>query len=575
MSTLRARIRRFSPFVALGLLLYVVLFWRLGEASFWDPDEAHYAETSRELLHTGDWLAPHYNGQPFVDKPVFFHWLQALSMMALGPTELAARLAPAVAALVLVGVTWWLGRVLGSNDVGFVAALLLGTSPALFGLARYAILDTVFTALLFGGTALVAVAALADRPRLQYGGYGLIALAVLTKGPLALTLCGIAFALAITLSSDARRRLLALQWIVGLALVLGASAPWFVYMWRRFGDAFVQGYVLSENLTLFSRPVYGNQPPWWFYFQILAAGLLPWTSLLVGRGFDAARAWWRERHLPDNSRQTPDTFELLLWCWVAAVVGFFTFSRFKLDHYVFPAAPALALLCARAWTDQHRQDGEALAPATRLGLRLVGPILVTVGLGAGVFMIARLGLPPLAYAVPIALSAAGAVITMRVTVRGMRPPRAPWMAVSALGVTYASIVATVIPSLEQGKVVPDVAAWIGRQAGDHRVGSYHLNRWSGVFRFYVDRPVAVLETAEETRRFFESPEPFYCAMMAPAVDEFVAQAVPLQVVYAREGISVTSGRALWRRRERPAQFVVVTRAARAEASASGRADHRR
>ena len=59
--------------LAFVVVAYVVLFWRLGAPSFWDPDEAHYAETTRELIETGDWLAPYYNEQPFFDKPILFH----------------------------------------------------------------------------------------------------------------------------------------------------------------------------------------------------------------------------------------------------------------------------------------------------------------------------------------------------------------------------------------------------------------------------------------------------------------------------------------------------------------------
>src|SRR4051812_46464750 len=77
-----------------AVLLIVVLFWRLGPPTFGDPDEAHYAEPSRELIRTGDWVAPFYNDQPFFDKPMLFHWLQAATMQLLGPTELAARLVP-------------------------------------------------------------------------------------------------------------------------------------------------------------------------------------------------------------------------------------------------------------------------------------------------------------------------------------------------------------------------------------------------------------------------------------------------------------------------------------------------
>ena len=86
-------------------LLFTVLFWRLGEPTFWDPDEAHYAETTREMLATGDWWAPFYNEQPFFDKPVLFHQLQATAMRLVDDAELGARLVPAVAALGLIAVT--------------------------------------------------------------------------------------------------------------------------------------------------------------------------------------------------------------------------------------------------------------------------------------------------------------------------------------------------------------------------------------------------------------------------------------------------------------------------------------
>ena len=329
---------------ASALVLFVVLFWRLGAPSFWDPDEAHYAETTRELIDTGDWLAPYYNDRPFFDKPILFHWLQGLAMKVAGPSELGARLFPALAALALIGVTAWLGVTLVSKDAGMVAALLLATNPAVFALARYAILDTVFTAFLFGGAALVTVAALQRRPRLQWPGYLLIALAVLTKGPIALVLCGLAFGLTILWSAEARRRLFELRLISGTALVLLIAAPWFVLMWLRFRDAFVAGYLLDENIRLFATdrfaPTASNSV--WFYFRVLAAGLLPWTALVVGRLYDDLRAVVRR----DGSL---DVVDVVLWSWTIVIVGFFTLSKFKLDHYVFPAAPALCLICARTW----------------------------------------------------------------------------------------------------------------------------------------------------------------------------------------------------------------------------------
>ena len=134
-------------------LIFVVLFWRLGTPTFWDPDEAHYAETTREMIATPDWSVPYFNEQPFFDKPVLFHQLQGAAMRLFSDPEFGARIVPALAALGLVAITVWFGTVMVSGEVGMVAGLMLAACPGVFGLARYAILDTLFTMFMFGGAA--------------------------------------------------------------------------------------------------------------------------------------------------------------------------------------------------------------------------------------------------------------------------------------------------------------------------------------------------------------------------------------------------------------------------------------
>src|SRR3954469_24246175 len=89
---------------------WIVVFWRLGYASLLDPDEAHYAELTREMLHAKSWLVPLLDGAPYIDKPVLFHWLQGASFALLGETEFAARLPSALAALALFATIRWVGR---------------------------------------------------------------------------------------------------------------------------------------------------------------------------------------------------------------------------------------------------------------------------------------------------------------------------------------------------------------------------------------------------------------------------------------------------------------------------------
>jgi 4-amino-4-deoxy-L-arabinose transferase-like glycosyltransferase len=552
---------RVSVLVLAAALVFVVLFWHLGTPTFWDPDEAHYAETTREMVAAGDWWAPYYNEQPFFDKPVLFHQLQGAAMVLVRDPELAARLVPALAALGLVGITAWFGAAMVSTEVGLVAALMLAASPGVFGLARYAILDTLFTMFTFGSAACLGIAALRDRPRLQWPGYVLLALGVLTKGPIALVLCGLAFVLLVAASANVRTRLLGLHWILGLTLIVALSAPWFLYMYLRFRQDFVDGYILDENLRLFAGSRFTNQPGFSFYFQILAAGLLPWTGLLAGRLIDDVRAVWRGERI--------DAVETMLWAWTAAIIGFFTLSTFKLDHYVFPASPALCLLCARAWSDlrAHQPAQPASAPrghrhaATRVGLHSVGPLLLVVGLASGYLLITRLDLPPAAASVPAGVALAGAGMIARVSVRWARLPDVPSLAIVGMIALYIGVVAFVLPALEQRKIIPDLAQWVASRArADDRIASFQLNRWNPAYRFYVGRHTAMLDDPAAATAFFNAPEPFYCVMRRDAFDALVAQGAALTILYEREGMSVTSGRVLWRRHNPLTRYVVVSRA---------------
>lgn len=556
MSRTPLQIERVAVAALAAAILFVVLFWRLGVPSFWDPDEAHYAETTREMVASGDWLAPYYNEQPFFDKPVLFHQLQGASMTLFGPTEFAARLVPALAALALIGITLWLGSAVGSRRTGLVGGLLLAVSPGVFGLARYAILDTVFTAFVFGGAALLAVAALRDRPRLQWAGYVAVALAVLTKGPLALVLCGLTLILACVASADLRRRLLGLRWIVGLCLIVAIAAPWFVYMYLRFRQDFVNGYVLDENLRLFAGSRFGNQPGPLFYVQILAVGFLPWTGLLLGRLVDDVAAVVRGERL--------DAVETILWLWALVVVAFFSASTFKLDHYVFYAAPALCVLCARAWEDAQTQPIARRHAATRVGAFTAGPLLIAIGVAMGYLLVTRLALPRAAMVIPIVIIACGVALTavvIRGTARGRLSPAVPWAGLIALTVTYAGLILFALPALEQHKVAPDLARFVVSRAADRdRVASYRLNRLTPAFRFYVNRHTYFLHSPAEADAFFRSGEPFYCVMAREAYDELVARGMALDILYQREGVWVTSGRALSRKRLPLTQFVVVGKA---------------
>jgi hypothetical protein len=359
---------------------WVVFFWGLGTVPLLDPDEAHYAQITREMLAAGEWVVPLLEGQQHVDKPVLFHWVQGAAFGLLGESEVAARVPPVLASLLLLAVTWWCGAHLFGPQVGERAALMFATMPATFALSGIAIFDMLFTLFLFGGLACLVIGALEQRAGLQYGGFVLVAGAVLTKGPAAVVLMVIAAVLCL-LHPATRPIALRIRWLAGLAIGLALTGPWFLVLWHRVGDAFVDQYVFQHNLSLFGAPLYRHERNPFFYARIFFTAFLPWSPIVIGRVIDLARGW--------RTHRTVGTGEVVLWAWAITVFGFFSLSWFKLDTYVYPAVPAICLLASHAWQQERARSHWS---AVRVVLVLVAIAMVGIGI-AKALLIFQLDLP--------------------------------------------------------------------------------------------------------------------------------------------------------------------------------------
>jgi 4-amino-4-deoxy-L-arabinose transferase-like glycosyltransferase len=535
--------------VGWGCLLWAALLWRLGYLPLLDPDEAHYASITREMMEAREWLVPLLEGAPHIDKPVLFHWLQAGAFAVWGHGELAARLPSLTAAVALIAITGWLGLRLFGPDTGERGALMLAATPATFALSGIGVFDMLFSAFLFGGMACLAVAALDGRRGVETLGYTLLALAVLTKGPVALVLAGLTFLLALAVPVT-RRAVLRLRWGRGLALIAALSLPWFLWMWSAFGEQFVERYLLYGNLWLFSRPLYRERFDALFYARTFLFAFFPWSLLVIGRLIDLVRA--RAAGVTAG--------EVFLWLWVLVVVGFFSVSRFKLDTYIYPAAPAVCLLAADAWQRARSQPGVSAAGA-RWALGSIPLILIGLGIGAWMFLF-DLGLPVSRAAglLPIALISGGLIFGLSCARRGWRPSRFGASLLATLAAVYIIVGAVGFPVLEASRPTPELARQLAPMLRDgDRVALYELSKWQASLRFYTNRPVAALETSAEAHAFFAAPGRGYAVVKERHARRMMERDPALRIVLSRSAIVQSEGRGRGLRRQRWATVVVLTR----------------
>jgi 4-amino-4-deoxy-L-arabinose transferase-like glycosyltransferase len=543
---------RFAKWAA---VCWIVVFWKLGAPALMDPDEAHYAQLTREMLRAGNWMIPLLDGLPYIDKPVLFHWLQGLAIAILGETETAMRLPSAFAAIALFWMTRWAGAQLFDLRIGVRAWLMLATLPLTFMLGSIGVLDMVFTAFLFGAIAFALVAALRNRPTLQYVSYVLLSFAVMTKGPVALVLAGVFFLVGLLCGRECRTALLSLRWVTGSVLTVVLSLPWFVWMYYALGWHFVHQYVLAGNLYYVTQPATFSNRAFnhTLYVSTFFAGFFPWSLVVLGGAVDTLRRWRAAIKIPPE--------EILLWAWVGVVFVFFSIARFKVDRYVYPAAPACCLLAARAWMSLSvLRPGLADArdnAFARWSVAALGVILVIAGTVAAVSLF-DLGveLPRAAVLIPISLAAGGLLLETTILRRRAVTPTLFASMLVMLLVIYTCVLTIGLPLLERARPTAAVAGSLRPKLTEHdQIALYRLEKWRFSLRYYLERPVDRLQNPADVKEFLTN-KGGYILLLDEDFARLRNDGVNLRAVSKRPAVTGTTGKGL--RRQKWGALVVAT-----------------
>lgn len=309
------------------------------------PDEGRYADISRWMLMSGDWLVPRLDGLPFFQKPPLTHWLQAASMAVFGVHPWAVRLPGIALALLMIFMTVVAVRRMLGNALAERAALMLGTSIAVLIGAPYVNHDMGVAAWISVAIWSFALAfAHGERPHAgwAYVGFLACALGLLTKGLIGVALPALVLFVWISWTRQWRKAW-RLPWTSGLALFAIVALPWFVWVGLRFPGALTYLFWVQQ----FDRYIgteFNNTQPWWFYLADLALLLFPWSLFAVMEMFRSVR-----RRRAPAPRAPANPWKTLCWIWLAVVVLFFSIPSSKLIGYAFPALPPLAVLAAFGW----------------------------------------------------------------------------------------------------------------------------------------------------------------------------------------------------------------------------------
>ncbi len=328
-----------------------------------DRDEPRFAQASKQMLETSDFVAIRFGDEARNKKPVGIHWLQAATV---GTADLLHvpnarqqiwiyRVPSLLGAILAVLLTYWAALPLVEPRSALMAAALFAATPLLGVEGRLATTDAVLAATVTAAMgALVRIYLADDSLRRRLFGTAIVfwaalGIGILIKGPINPLIAGLAAAV-LSLRQHSAHWLRALRPLPGLALCLLIVLPWFVLILLKTNGTFFTDAVGHDLLGKVAggQEMHGAPPGFYLAtFWLAAWPVAPFVALAVP-------SLWR------NWRDPKIVF-LLAWCvpfWLI-LEGVVT----KLVHYPLPLYPALAVLAVLG-IERAARAGRLYGPAS-------------------------------------------------------------------------------------------------------------------------------------------------------------------------------------------------------------------
>ncbi|MBE7244599.1 MAG: glycosyltransferase family 39 protein [Actinomycetospora chiangmaiensis] len=507
--------RACAALVLLGLVLFLP-----GQASLqpMDRDEPRFAQASKQMLETGDFVAIRFQDEARNKKPVGIYWAQAAAVAtgeALGIPDARRQIAlyripSLLGALASVLLAYWAALAFLPRRHALLAASLYGACLMLNAEAHLAKTDALLAACATASLGALArvwlgrgvlpppSAGEGTLPGMGREGRGStrdasvflafwlgLAVGILVKGPMVPLFVALP-ALFLSWKARSARWLLPLRPWAGLALTILIVAPWFVAITLKSGGAFYAEAVGKDMLGKVGGAAERHWGPPGAYTLAFFATFWPGAAFAAM----ALPLAWRERRT--------DTVAFLIATVLPAWLIFEAVPT-KLPHYVLPLMPWLAILTVLALRRGEIDPGRRGARAVALLVPAI-PVALTLGLCIVGWKLDDHRIPWIA--LPVLTAACLAAGASWLAFAKGAPKRALVLAVVASALLGPGVLGLAQRQLPALKVSPRLAAFQARMpCADPRVASLGYREPSLVF--LTGTTLDLLPDAEAARAFLQ------------------------------------------------------------------------
>ncbi|MBM4053532.1 MAG: glycosyltransferase family 39 protein [Planctomycetes bacterium] len=484
--------------ILLVLFLSFLFLFNTGNRDLWAPDEPRYAQVSKEMRDSGNFILPQLNGEPYPHKPPLLFWMINLFSIPFGKiTHLSGRLPSAFAGVGCCLILFNFARnVFQNTRIGLLAALILATSMKFLWMSHRVAFDVLLTFFVMASLFSFYKGYTEDKNKVRSYTlfYLFMALGVLTKGPVGFLLPFLTVVAYLFLKRDIRVLKETKPWIGGVLFAILVFS--WVYLASIYGGKeYTQQIMFKQNVGRFADS-FAHKRPFYYFFIQFPLNYFPWSIFIPST---ALFLFSREGRKKFQEVSFPAV-------WFAVIFVFFSIVSGKRDIYVLPLYPAASLIIAWFLNEFIGQFRDLRFRRTGYipcyfasGLSMFLGLLLPVGVYKFLPEHVRLTIPF------VILLFAGGIIMLRCTKRSRILPFL-FTLIMLVFLTFTISTLRVIPLLNQHKSAKEICDTANAvMKPNEPLAMYGFLR--DTYLFYTDRNhIEVIHEPEDLKKYLISEE---------------------------------------------------------------------
>jgi len=337
----------FWIFIVIGVLYFTAI-----RVDTMDVDASQYAEMSREMMHSQNWLELHDRGLQYLDKPPLLFWVSAASMKVFGVNNFGYKFPSILFALWAIYATYRLAKLLYEEQTARLAALVLATCQGLFLMTNDIRCDTILMSWVVTAIWQIKEWDVTRRYKHLWLGFAAVGMGMMTKGPIALMVPVFSFASDWVLKRE-WRKFFNPAYLLGVVIILLILLPMSIGLYQQFdmhpersvnGGTHVSGLRFFYWSQSFGRIT--GESPWKngagfdFLLTNMLWSFLPWIFVFVpALVVNVIRVVRQKFRLLPNQEFVSTGGFLLAYMALGS-------SAYQLPHYIFVVFPLAAIVTA-------------------------------------------------------------------------------------------------------------------------------------------------------------------------------------------------------------------------------------